>query len=164
MFVSVLSGYCVYFCNGFKCFLGVFASVSDACFKCFIYLQTYVTSVASECFKSRLGVASPSSPSAASPQCLLLFSAPTGHPLPPPYLIDANDVQGDAGPMWAHKTAWEKECRCGRPGASKPDCQSEPTRNLLELKIHTFIRPNLYVIFCFSGYITFIIYLDILYI
>ena len=36
-----------------KCFSGVFASVSDACFKCFICLQTYVASVASGCFKSR---------------------------------------------------------------------------------------------------------------
>jgi len=43
----------VYVCNGFKCFLCVFASVSYACFKCFIYLQT---NVASEYFKTRLGV------------------------------------------------------------------------------------------------------------
>ena len=35
----------------------VFASVSDTYFKCFIYLQTYVASVASECFKSISGVA-----------------------------------------------------------------------------------------------------------
>jgi hypothetical protein len=34
----------------FKCF---FASVSEACFKCFIYLLLYVVSVASGCFKSR---------------------------------------------------------------------------------------------------------------
>ena len=34
-----------------------FASVSDACFKCFICLFLYVASVASECFRSRLGVA-----------------------------------------------------------------------------------------------------------
>ena len=38
-------------------FLGVFASVSDACFKCFMYLLLCVTIVASGCFKSRLGVA-----------------------------------------------------------------------------------------------------------
>jgi hypothetical protein len=31
-----------------------FSSVLEACFKCFIYLQT---SVASECFKNRMGVA-----------------------------------------------------------------------------------------------------------
>jgi hypothetical protein len=47
-------------------FSGVFASVSDACFKCFIYLYTYVVSVASRCYKSRLDVTSLSLPSAAS--------------------------------------------------------------------------------------------------
>jgi hypothetical protein len=36
---------------GFKCFSGVFASVSYAWFKCFICFQTYVTIVASGCFK-----------------------------------------------------------------------------------------------------------------
>jgi hypothetical protein len=30
----------------FKCFLGVFASALDVCFKCFICLQTYVANVA----------------------------------------------------------------------------------------------------------------------
>jgi hypothetical protein len=40
----------------FKCFLCVFASVSETCLKCFIYLRTYVESVAFGCFKSRLGV------------------------------------------------------------------------------------------------------------
>jgi hypothetical protein len=39
--------------NGFQVF---FASVSDACFKYFICLQTYVISVASRCFKYRSGV------------------------------------------------------------------------------------------------------------
>ena len=40
-----------------KCFIGilrmfssVFTSVSDACFRCFICLQTYVISAASRCF------------------------------------------------------------------------------------------------------------------
>jgi hypothetical protein len=50
---SVLSGYCVclqWFLSVFMCF----ASVSEVCFIC---LQTYVTSVASGCFKSRSGVA-----------------------------------------------------------------------------------------------------------
>jgi hypothetical protein len=51
-----------YVYNGFKCFLGVFASVSYAWFKCFICFQTYVTIVASGCFKTRTSVASPSSP------------------------------------------------------------------------------------------------------
>jgi hypothetical protein len=49
------------FCNGFqvfsdvfcKCFRVCFASVFDACFKYFIYFQTYVASVAFKCFKSR---------------------------------------------------------------------------------------------------------------
>ena len=39
-------------CNGFQVFLGVFASVSDTDFKCFICLLY----VASGCFKSRSGV------------------------------------------------------------------------------------------------------------
>jgi hypothetical protein len=68
-----------YVLQWFQVFLGVFISVSDVCFKYFICLQTYVVSVASGCFKSRLGVASPSSPSAASPRCLLL-PALAGHP------------------------------------------------------------------------------------
>jgi hypothetical protein len=37
----------------FHVFLGVFENVSDACFKCFICLQTYVA----KCFKSRSGAA-----------------------------------------------------------------------------------------------------------
>jgi hypothetical protein len=41
----------------FKCFSGVFVTVLDACFNYFICLQTYIASVASGCFKSRLGVA-----------------------------------------------------------------------------------------------------------
>jgi hypothetical protein len=53
-------------------FSGVFASVSDICFKCFICLHMYVASVASGCFKSRLVVVSPSLPSVTSPRCLLL--------------------------------------------------------------------------------------------
>jgi hypothetical protein len=48
-------------------FLDVFASVSDTYFKCFICLHTYITSVASKYFKSRLSVAYP-----FSPQCLFL--------------------------------------------------------------------------------------------
>jgi hypothetical protein len=39
----------------FKCFSCGFASVSDACFKCFMGIQTYVSNVASICFKSRSG-------------------------------------------------------------------------------------------------------------
>jgi hypothetical protein len=48
-----LSVCCVYVAMVFKCFMCFFASVSDACFKHFICLQTYVASVVSECFKSK---------------------------------------------------------------------------------------------------------------
>ena len=41
----------------FKCFL-VFFSVSEACFKCLNYLQTYVTTIIFGCFKSKSSVAS----------------------------------------------------------------------------------------------------------
>ena len=47
----------VYVCNGFQMFSDVFASVSDACFKSFIYLLLYVATVASGCFKNKSGVA-----------------------------------------------------------------------------------------------------------
>ena len=76
---SVLSGCCVCLAIVSKCFSDVFASVSDACFKCFICLQTYVASVASGCFKSRSGVASPFLLSTASPSdvcckcCIWMF-------------------------------------------------------------------------------------------
>jgi hypothetical protein len=46
---------CVCFTMALRCF---FPSVLDACFKCFIYLETYVASVISEYFKSRSGVTS----------------------------------------------------------------------------------------------------------
>jgi hypothetical protein len=42
-----------YICNDFQVFLGVFGNVSNACFKCFIYLLLYVANVVSECFKNR---------------------------------------------------------------------------------------------------------------
>jgi hypothetical protein len=48
----------MYGCNGFQLFSGVFLSVSEACFKYFLYLQTYITTVIFGCFKSRSGVAS----------------------------------------------------------------------------------------------------------
>jgi hypothetical protein len=51
-----------------------------------------------------------SSPSAASPRCLLLLLAPVEHPPPPSPLLDASDVQDSAGPAWAHKTARETDC------------------------------------------------------
>jgi hypothetical protein len=57
MFANVSCGCCIclqWFLNVFQTF---FASVSDACFKCFIYLILYVTTVTSGCFKNRSGVA-----------------------------------------------------------------------------------------------------------
>ena len=60
------------FAMGFKCFLHVFASVSDTCFKYFISLILYVVIIILGCFKSRSDVVSSSSPSAASPWSLLL--------------------------------------------------------------------------------------------
>ena len=53
-----LPGCCICFAMTFQVFLGVFASVSNACFKCFICLLLYVASVASGCFKSRSGCCS----------------------------------------------------------------------------------------------------------
>jgi hypothetical protein len=54
---SVLSECCVC-CNDFQAFFQVFfTSVSEACFKYFICLQTYVASITSGCFKSRSGLA-----------------------------------------------------------------------------------------------------------
>jgi hypothetical protein len=97
---------CVCFTMVFKCFL----SVSDASFKCFIYLQTYVASVASGCFKSRSGVASPSSHSIASPPCLLLLPTLARHPPPPLPLLDVVDTRGGVGLVWARETAWETDC------------------------------------------------------
>jgi hypothetical protein len=96
-------------------FSGIFASVLDACFKCFICLQTYVASVASECFKSKLGIASLSSPFVASPRSLLLFATLAGHPPPPPSLLDAGDVWGGASPTWAREMVWKNDRRRGRP-------------------------------------------------
>jgi len=76
-----LSRCCLYFCNGFKCF-----KVFFRCFRCMFqvfHLPSHVcfVTVTSEYFKSRSGVASPSSPSAASPRCLLLLPTPAGHPI-----------------------------------------------------------------------------------
>ena len=34
-----------YGCNGFQVFSGVFSSVSQACFKCFIYIHTYIATI-----------------------------------------------------------------------------------------------------------------------
>jgi hypothetical protein len=58
-----------YVYNGFKCFSCVFIVVSDACFKCFIYFQTYVAIVASGCFKLDRVLHLPSRLSSVSPWC-----------------------------------------------------------------------------------------------
>ena len=55
---SVLSGCCVCVAMVSSVSCVFFANVSDACFKRFICLETYVVSVASRCFKSRSDVAS----------------------------------------------------------------------------------------------------------
>jgi hypothetical protein len=55
VFIWILHMFCNVF---FQVFLGVFASVSDACFKCFICLQTHVVNIFSyRYFKSRSSVA-----------------------------------------------------------------------------------------------------------
>jgi hypothetical protein len=56
MFASVFVRMLHMFCNDFLSVLAVFASVSDACFECFIFLQTHVAKVSSGCLKSRLDV------------------------------------------------------------------------------------------------------------
>ena len=110
----------IWMLQGFQVFSGVFAIISDACFKCFICLWTYVASVASRCCQIRSSVASPSSLSAVSPRCLL--PAPVGHPPPHPPLIDAGDVRGGAGPAWARRTAREMDCRHVCPDAPSSRC------------------------------------------
>ena len=52
MFASVSSRFCICL----QCCSSVFASVLDACFKCFIYLLLYVATVAFRYFKSRSDV------------------------------------------------------------------------------------------------------------
>jgi hypothetical protein len=101
------------FYNGFKCFSGVFANFSDACFKCFISLQMYVASVVSGCSKVdrvlhfRL--------------CLLL-----SRPSPPGVgWATKPEAQAGAAPLFLMlvmfgqrrppREALETECRSGRP-------------------------------------------------
>jgi hypothetical protein len=84
-------------CACFAMVSSVFVIVSDACFKCFICLQTYISSVAYEYFKSRTGVASPSSSYVVLSWCLLLLPIPARHPPPPPLLLDIGDVRSDVG-------------------------------------------------------------------
>jgi hypothetical protein len=56
MLQEFLSGCLHIFWNVFSSVLSVFASVSYACFKCFICLQTHVANVSPGCFKSRSSV------------------------------------------------------------------------------------------------------------
>jgi hypothetical protein len=116
------------FCNGFLVFLGVLASVSDACFKCFICFQTYVVSIASKYFKSRSDVTSHSLPSAASSRCLLLLlpvpAVDIRHPLPL-FSMLVTLVQAPCGRVKRHRKrtagAGVRTLRLfGRPGACQP--------------------------------------------
>jgi hypothetical protein len=81
------------FYNGFQVFLQMFR---------FMCIQTYVTGVTYGCFKSKSGVASPSSLSTTIPRCLLLLPAPAGirRPLPLFSMLvmsrDSADLRGHA--------------------------------------------------------------------
>jgi hypothetical protein len=118
---SVLSGYYVCFAMVFENFSGAFF------FKCFICLRTYVASVASRRFKSKSGVASPSSLFYYSPRCLLLLRVPAGHP-PPLTLPDADDVRGDARNLRQKRMrrtqavpAWHARAKSGEGTGKKQD-------------------------------------------
>jgi hypothetical protein len=103
------------------------------------YFQTYVASVVSECLKSRLSVASSSSPSAATPRCLLLLLASAGHPPSPSSLIDASEVRDSHGPTRARKTIWKNNYRRGRPkslSSRRPDA----SKLLIFWGVHFLIR------------------------
>jgi hypothetical protein len=94
----------VYVLHGFQ----VFLCVSDTCFKCFICLQTYVTSVASGCFKSRLGVASRSLLTSVSLPSLgagWTFEPKVQTGPAPPLLLDAYGAAGDKLPRVALASA-----------------------------------------------------------
>ena len=106
------------FCNGFASVLGVFANVSDACFKCFIFLQTRVAKVSSGCFKSRSGIVSPSSPSTASSRCPLLLVTLAAHP-PSPSLLDAGDIHGGTDVLNSEKKLLQAQAS-GHPHPNKP--------------------------------------------
>jgi hypothetical protein len=87
-----------------------FASVSDACFKYFICLETLqvlyldISKVDQVLhLPSRfLCLASVSPPPPPPP-------TPDGHPLPLTSLLDAGDVRGGSGPAWAHKMVRETD-------------------------------------------------------
>jgi hypothetical protein len=44
-----------------------------------------------------------------------------GHLPPLPFFLDAGDARADASPVWAHETAQETTCRCGRLSANCSD-------------------------------------------
>jgi hypothetical protein len=96
----------------FKCFLDVFASVSDAYFKCFIYLQTYVASLHLDVSKvDRVLHLAHSSPLIASPRCLHLFSVPAWHP---------NQRRMRAPPPSPSSRCWQRDGgRAATSGADK---------------------------------------------
>jgi len=78
----------------FKCFSGVFASVSSIFRR---MLQVLYLDVSKEDRVLHL-------PS------LLLLPAPVGHPSSPLPLLDVGDVWGDANPTWAREMAWKMDC------------------------------------------------------
>jgi hypothetical protein len=117
----------------FKCFLGVFTSVLDACFKCFICLQTtYVASVASECFKSKSGVASLSLPCVASPRCLL-FWASAMHP--PPTSLSSR--------CWWH--SWQAWAPCEHVKRCRKRQQARASGRPVHPDVRTLAKPDFVV-------------------
>ena len=78
-------------------FAGVFASASDTCFKCFIFFQTYVTNVLSECFKSRSTIANVAMTHPATELRLLPRAARLALSLPSPalHLVTAVRARGN---------------------------------------------------------------------
>jgi hypothetical protein len=89
----------------------VFARISYACLKCFIYVQTYVASIGSRCFKTGSGVAhvamrvrsggDASGPRAWFGSARPGSAAPLGH-VKPGHVGEGVLVQ-----------AWEMECSAG---------------------------------------------------
>jgi len=116
-----LSRCCLYFCNGFKCF-----KVFFRCFRCMFqvfHLPSHVcfVTVTSEYFKSRSGVASPSSPSAASPRCLR--SSTSRRRLGIRRLLPLFSMPVTFG------MARGKDCGRGRPDASRPNTNALLVQN-----------------------------------
>jgi hypothetical protein len=105
----------VIFAMVFKCFSGVFVSISNACFKCFICLLLYVASVVSEfskvdqgvangmCVGSRRGASDPRASDVWGGVGLLL-----GRSLASPMLLGALALQTPcdaSAPVWTSKKA-----------------------------------------------------------